>query len=642
MKTTRRALLLGFAIATTLAKVAAQEMLPLLAEAAQFDAADQGGTGAVVTGPEADPRPRGVGPSGQSGSFQEPWEEWVQQPVAAPLVLEVNVKAAIGTQVTISLAGQNYNVAGVGLDTESPTNRFYPNLKAHQPCSMGVSGPNWEYIKIVFKGYTPRQLLYKRGPRAIPRPFKAMVDGEELIETEGLAAELPAGNNSTNWLVEVRPDRGLRPVFHRFYEEVWSRDEDSGEQAPGDGQWLEMGPGRSASASSGAFRWSVSLGRLWTGLTAGKIRLCEQLISSNLYSGLALSYVARSTNQSELHVVTNANGSLRQIKAPQALVDIQSTWSPTQECVLRFYIRAHVGAFTNGTYQILTNSPFMTWRLRNPDSPGTYSRFQVVEQRPSSRTHVAELSYSNSVWQLGYGTGNEARTERRTVSINGSSRQETVQIMLQTNVVYKAAEGYLQFAWGWELTNVVTNPDGNALTNRFIYYTDPSVPAAYARLKERWFPGGRWELYCYPYVDEYGIYRCAGWPTNCGDFAEYPGNKDAELIRMRPWKDGPASPAAASLTNVVVTESYRFPQAVGAHESHRTTELVFRDNGPVILDLDTVGDGDYLQPEDGDAYWAHDWHWRGQVNDKLHTYDQVSPDRQLAQRLDSPATSQDL
>lgn len=600
--------------------VMGQEGASIMAAMQAYSAAGgSNGGDAVMTGPQADPRPNGVGPAGESGGQVEPWQIWAQQPVAAPLQLEVNVRAEYGTQVTIGLAGQNYTVDGIGLGSETETNRFYPNLKAYQSYPLSVSGANWDYIRVVFKGYTPRHLLSKRGPRAIPRPFRALVDGEDYLDTEALDATFAAGSNSTNWVVEVRPDRGLRPVVHQSYDEVWSRDENTGDTAPGDGQWLALGPGRSSSASSGAFRWSVNLGRLWTGLTAGKVRLNEQMLSSNLFNGAALSYTARSTNQSELHVITNANGWLRQIKAPGALLDIQTTASPTQECMLRFYTPARVGSYTNGLYPILTNSPFVTWRVRNPDSPGAYSRLQIVEERPASRSHAAELSYGNSVWQLSYGAGNEARTERRTVTVNGNSRQETVEILWQSNVLYKAIEAYSQFAWGWELTNVVTHPDGGGLTNRFVYHTDPTVPAAYGRLKERWFPGGRWELYCYPYLDDSDVYQCAGWPPSCGDFADYTGDRDAYLIRVRPWKDAPATPSAATLTNIVVTESRSFNAAVGHHESHRTTEVGFGpDGGPVILDRVFVADGDYYQPEG--SYSAHDWGWRGEVNNSFtHT-----------------------
>src|SRR4051794_16524250 len=66
------------------------------------------------------------GPAGDHGLFKEPWEIWAKQPISPPVLISATARASSGTQVSISLAGQTYNISGVDCSSDSPTNRFYP------------------------------------------------------------------------------------------------------------------------------------------------------------------------------------------------------------------------------------------------------------------------------------------------------------------------------------------------------------------------------------------------------------------------------------------------------------------------------------------------------------------------------------
>lgn len=557
------------------------------------------------------------GPSGAASSFPEPWQIWSRNPVNTTLQLEFSVQAS--ADVILSAAGQSFTNAGIGCGVLGNTNKFFPSLQPYERYQFSITGSSWDGGEIYFKAYTPRNMLPRKGTRAFPRHFHVFINGVELPEADLMELTFAScGSHTTNFVVEVRPDKGLRPIYHSNYEENWSSDEDQSNLSPGLGQWPEIGPGRSTNTASGAFRWAVALGNLRTTLTAGKIRLTEQEISSNLFNGRAFSYTSRSTNSAELHVLTNANGSLRQIRAPQAFVDFSSTYSPTEESVLKFYVLTNISSGTNGSgiYTILTNSPFVTWRVRNPNSPGTYRQLQIIEERPTSRTFTSDISYdsTNKVWQLAYGSGSEQRIEKRTVSVSGGTRQETVELKSATATLYKAIEKYSAFVWGWELTNVVTNPDGQALTNSFVYYTDSAQEAAFTKIKERWYPGGRWELYRYPYGDEYGTAHCEDWPF--GDFDDFQGysmtgNESAPQLVIRPFKDGPATPAGVTnLTQVIITSTKRINQWA-LNLSYYAEEMAFDTNGaPAVLDWEGAADGDYLLPED-EMLTVKDMRWHG-------------------------------
>ena len=459
---------------------------------------------------------------------------------------------------------------------------------------LTISGGTFTPTEVQLVSYVSRDKLLKSGSKAVPRPYKIFVNNGETNDFQANFGT--SGSYSTNLLLEVRPDRGFRPVTMLDSESQWNRDQDGTAVVLGPGDaWLpDIGPGRSTNTWSGGFRWAVNLGRLWNGSTAGMIRLDATVLNANLYTAAPLSYTARSTNTAEMMVLTNSSGQLRQIFTPQTLVDIQSTSSPTQQCVLNFYLLSEVGSTTNGTglFPINTNTPFVTWRVKNPDSPGATNRVQFVEERPGGRTNTYQIAYSGSVWTLTSGAGADTITETRTVSVSGATRTETVLIAGAANV-YKAVETYQKFAWGWELANVVSNPDGSGLTNSFTFYTNATETAAYGKLQDHYYPGGYWERTYY--VNDGA---CPSWPF--GTVSDYFGD-DYYEVTIRPWEDGPSSPAGATLNNVVQSILLETSISLGTHFSWEHDEYF----GPMLSGGSLVSSNQisYSFGDDGaDAY----------------------------------------
>jgi hypothetical protein len=232
-----------------------------------------------------------------------------------------------------------------------------------------------------------------------------------------------------------------------------------------------------------------------------------------------------------------------------------------------------VSATTNlsGVFTVTDDNPFVVWRIKNPNgyASGNYTRAQFIEERPG-RTSVSEIQYSSgsaNAWMLLTGTGNDLRTEKRTVAISGQSRSETVEILnVQNEATYKALEQYRQYPWGWELTNVVSKPAGNGLTNSFTYYEDSNDPVSYRKLKDRWRPGGQWERWYYA-----NDRLCPGWTSQFGNDADFPSDMSTYYaeIRVVPWKDGCASPDNATLNNTV----QEFTIHASLDSAHRPSRL---------------------------------------------------------------------
>ena len=538
-----------------------------------------------------------------ASEFVEPWQNWVKRPIESPLLMATDIKAGLNTSVTISVAGNTYTINGAGEDT-SATNLFIPQLSPNEKYTLTASGTSLKQITINFYSYASRQLTTKRGAGSVVAPYFIYVNQLETNVFEAVYDYV--SNTTTNLALEVRPDHGFRPAQYLPAEKQWNRDEDAiTDYAPGDGFNVEIGPGRGTNTSDGAFRWAVNLGRLWNSRACGMIRLNEKNISSNLFSAAALSFTARTTNSSELQIITNSNGTLRQIRAPQTLVDITTNTQPNEQCILKFYLLSQIGDFNNGLYSILNDDPFVVWRIKNPNANGVYNRAQIIEERASdNRTNVSDIQFSSTsnLWQLTCGTGAEQIIETRTVAITNTMRQETVEIASRGVVSYKAVETYNHFDWGWELTNVVSNPGANGLTNSFTYYTNADDQITYRKIKDKWFPGGQWERTFYALGTE-----CPGWPFEDRYIESTSGYSE---IRIRPWKDGPANPDAASVENTVHTYqiglgNYTFGHSSGYNYeffgSPTNTEYTF---GPSMTYMRSESEGKFGQNSEGVVLYA--------------------------------------
>ena len=82
---------------------------------------------------------------------------------------------------------------------------------------------------------------------------------------------------------------------------------DDATKAPGQGNWLRLGPGCNADTNRIAIEWSVSLGRSFDGLAAGQLALHEPGLTSGTYTPYALYYNGSMTNLYAEESLLNTN-----------------------------------------------------------------------------------------------------------------------------------------------------------------------------------------------------------------------------------------------------------------------------------------------------------------------------------------------
>jgi len=313
----------------------------------------------------------------------------------------------------------------------------------------------------------------------VPDDYKIYIDDQETN-----TIRRPAGTTAAySWRVVVRPKCSC-----------------SGSNSNGGA------PGASNGPQLGSVIWDVGLGTLADGRSAEGISIREDALSSYIYTPAALVY-SPPINTTEVDVVRNGDGSLRQVKAPQTLADVVVISS--SEYDIRFYRPADVGAKSGGVYPI-TGQPFVTWKIKNTsDASATKLSINRIENGVTVVNEYAVDPSGNS-WSLSRGG---ARVETKIFSYpNPNTRVETKIVKDNLgNISSKSARTYFTFPWGEELVKDVLDPDGAALTTSYVYYTNPTE-SRFQKIQSVTYADGSWISYDY----------------------DSAGNKSLEL---RPWLD---------------------------------------------------------------------------------------------------------
>ncbi len=276
--------------------------------------------------------------------------------------------------------------------------------------------------------------------------------------------------------------------------------------------------------------------------SAGEISFSSGTITPDLFTPAVLNYENISP---DVDVVRDSGTQvLRQIKAPEVLADIITLTATSYE--IRFYPSAQVGTKAAGTYPVsgnpagglyaVTGSPSHIWRFSSPTNSATTPVIQVTEIQGTVQTDQI-FSFISGTWMSEI-AGARAETRTETVLSGGDKQIETTVFHPTSGVpASKVRDVHHAFPWGTEKISSVEDPDGDALTTTWAYYESSSDPDNYARLKWVIQPDGSWQRF-----DYYGVGSgCNG--KICHTY--------------RPWKNLPATPSAATLTNCQLT-SYEY------------------------------------------------------------------------------------
>ncbi|VFQ45093.1 RHS repeat domain-containing protein [Desulfoluna butyratoxydans] len=253
---------------------------------------------------------------------------------------------------------------------------------------------------------------------------------------------------------------------------------------------------------AGFFRLSsvdarISLGLFDGGAPAGDLLIKTDELSPELLTPKTLSV---STLVKGVDQRFDAEGMLRQIVVPQALVDIEPH-DDQKGYDIRYYYPSQYK--WNQETQLFEPSgePFTLWRVENPHaSAEKMTRLKVTEIRGGVETpyeYVQEkLDGINEKWSLIEAQG-EKVTERLEEKLSDIERSITTVVKDKENRIASTQKNlWKKFPWGEEIVESITDPGGMALKRIQQYETNSSSPG-YGKLKQVENPEGSWRRYTY-------------------------------------------------------------------------------------------------------------------------------------------------
>jgi RHS repeat-associated protein len=140
---------------------------------------------------------------------------------------------------------------------------------------------------------------------------------------------------SARFSIQVRPDLGARPAVYGQTkgsgddqaDDGWTHDEPplNANTVIGDGEDVSISGPSEPDAAAINFKGAFSLGRLWNGGSAGRLRLLCSRLDTNAYSPLRLEYAARSKDPNEVFVAHDLDDTncISQVVVPHGLVNAE-------------------------------------------------------------------------------------------------------------------------------------------------------------------------------------------------------------------------------------------------------------------------------------------------------------------------------
>jgi len=237
----------------------------------------------------------------------------------------------------------------------------------------------------------------------------------------------------------------------------------------------------------------TGLGKLPDGRSAGDLQISFDSIGPEhaTPSGLKLNDSAGGLD------VIWGDGMLRQVKAPDALADIEVLTS--QKYTIDFYESSKV-SLTPGAQGLYTvdagESPLVTWTVENPDAGCATNRLKVTETRGTNSIVHVLFSPTNTYCSLSEAGGMRIRSVTNLVTASETTKTMTTLDSVSNTVFVKEVrtvyDGGIR-----TLSEVTVDPDGESLTTTRTYYTDPGQASSYRMPKLVVRPDGSWEKYAY-------------------------------------------------------------------------------------------------------------------------------------------------
>jgi RHS repeat-associated protein len=298
--------------------------------------------------PEIKAKPESTGGSTrQTITGGNAWVQSAQSPESVPVKFWIHFKS-YECDVSASLAGQVVSTnGGEGVDfVDSGTAQV--SLKPYQTYQVTVQGDSVYKVDVNLSPPSLYDLFSSATIGQQPaRLYKAYYFNEARQAWEKICPGNVPEWTVDDWVplqqtfqIQIRPDLGARPVTkpgaraaagQDQADDAWTRDEPAidAQTVPGDASPVTISSSKQGDPASVQFNWSVAMGRIWSGSGAGRIRVSEWRLSTNVYTPQVLSYAPPASETNEIKVVMDLDDTncLSQINGPQTLATVDPLYA---------------------------------------------------------------------------------------------------------------------------------------------------------------------------------------------------------------------------------------------------------------------------------------------------------------------------
>jgi YD repeat-containing protein len=241
----------------------------------------------------------------------------------------------------------------------------------------------------------------------------------------------------------------------------------------------------------------LSLGKGAAGIPAGTLYATAPMPGPSLWNPGVLQYGGPGVG---VEVITDNNGWIRQVVAPQAVADMVTN----DEFVfaVRFFLPDALGERDeSGIYQ-LSGEPYVVWTFENPDGAAATNRWRVTETRHGQqRTFLYTYYAASNSWALDW-PGGHRQDQTSVLSDPSSQTREEISIIREPGGadVLKVRRLYKSFPWGEGLIEERVGPDENPEVTTYHYEGQGTYNGTHRPLTLVVHPDGSWESYKYDAV----------------------------------------------------------------------------------------------------------------------------------------------
>ena len=266
--------------------------------------------------------------------------------------------------------------------------------------------------------------------------------------------------------------------------------------------------------------FSLHLGAASCDQDAGYLSLYSELPSTNLSQPIALQPPFGRTN---VIVLTNSSGEIKQVKTPQGLVNIAV--KDAYEYYLQCFYDSSLARDGSGNYVLDGNNFYTTnaaayniWTVKNPDGASQSNRLWITEQRDgTTRTFQYTFNSTNRRWDLLQPDGLTTISTWRIPDANDSSITNCFTVVSNGVTTFRKTQKTYQYVAALGTTILLQEIEGDAglfRTNSYNYYPGNAAnPGDANRLQRVDYSSGDWRYYKH---DQFGrvTNEFSAWQTN--------------------------------------------------------------------------------------------------------------------------------